>query len=159
VSYPLLKTIHVLSMSLFFGAGLASAIVKLRADRTKDPRVIAFVLGHIVWADWLFTIPSGVLLPITGLWMVVLAGLPFTRPWIVLGIGFYAVAGLTWLPAAVLQLRMRRAADQALSTGQPLPPEYWRWTRAWIGLGIPSFGAALFTVYVMVTKHVPLWQN
>ena len=42
MAYVVLKTLHVLSVTLFFGAGLASVLVKLHADRSGDPRVIAF---------------------------------------------------------------------------------------------------------------------
>lgn len=156
-TYILLKTLHVAAMAFFFGAGIASAVIKLRADRTRDVRIIAFALDHVVWADWVFTIPSAILLPATGLWMMHLAHWPFTTPWIAAGFAFYAVAGLTWLPAAFLQIRMRRAAANAAKLDDPLPAEYWRWSRTWFLLAIPSFAAALFTVYVMVAKHVPLW--
>jgi uncharacterized membrane protein len=154
MSYTLLKAIHILAMSLFFGAGLASAIMKLRADRTGDLRVMVFTARHIVWADWLFTIPAGVVLPVSGLWMAHQSKLPWTSGWIATGILLYAVAGLCWVPAAVLQIRMRRAAEHALDNGDSLPEQYGRWTLIWIILGIPAFLAAMLTVYVMVSKQL-----
>ncbi len=156
--FILLKVLHIISMSLFLGAGFASAVMKLRADRTKDARVISFVLDHIVWADWVFTIPSGVLLPVTGLWMASVWSLPLTTPWVAAGITLYAIAGVTWLPAAVLQIRMRKAAHAAAQVEGPLPPDYWRWTRTWFLLAIPSFAAALFTTYIMTSKNLPFWS-
>ena len=154
MSYSLLKAIHVLAMSLFFGAGLASAIMKLRADRTRDLRVMVFTARHIVWADWLFTIPAGIVLPASGIWMAHQAKLPLTSGWIATGILLYAIAGICWVPAAVLQIRMRKAAETALDEAKPLPKDYDRWTLIWVILGIPAFIAAMLTVYVMVSKQL-----
>jgi uncharacterized membrane protein len=64
----------------------------------------------------------------------------------------YAVAGLAWLPAAVLQIRMRRLAEAALAADQPLPQTYDRMQLTWAALGLPSFAASVFVVWVMVAK-------
>ena len=153
--YAWLKAVHVIAATFFFGAGLALALTKWRADRTGDLRVMAFAMRHIVWADWLFTLPSGLVLPITGIWMASLVGLPWTSGWVGLGILLYAIAGLTWLPAAFLQLRMRAMVEAALRTGAPLDPVYARYSRTWALLGVPAFLAAVFTVFLMVMKRVP----
>ena len=152
--YFYIKIAHILSMSLFFGAGLGSALVKIRADRTRDPAVVGFAMRHIVWADWLFTVPSGVALPVTGLWLCLLTGIPWTHGWVAWGIGLYALAGACWLPAAWLQIRMRKCVEQSVRKGRDLPPEYWRWTRIWFGLGVPAFLATMAAIYVMVLKPV-----
>ena len=148
----LLKTVHVLSAALFFGTGLGSAWYKWRADRSGDVRSIAWIQREIVLADWLFTVPSGVLLPVTGVAMAWSYGLPLTTPWIATGIAGYTVAGLCWLPAAWLQLRMRRLADQAVLRGEPLPDAFHRAARQWLLLGVPAFLAAALTIWVMVAK-------
>lgn len=150
--YAALKTVHVLAVTLFFGAGLASVLVKLHADRTGDARALAFAHRTVVLADWVFTIPSGVLLPLTGFWMVWIADLEWRGGWVAVGTALYAIAGLCWVPAWVLQFRMRDAAEEAARTGRPLPPEFARWTRIWAALGAPAFVAAVGAVYVMVAK-------
>ena len=150
-----LKALHILSAALFFGTGLGSAWYKLRAGLQSDLAVIAWVDAEVVRADWIFTIPSGLLLPLTGLGMVHLLHLPLSTPWIAWALGGYGIAGLTWLPAAALQLRMRRLSAAARDAQSPLPAA---WTRAqlqWALLGIPSFLAAASTIWVMVTKQIP----
>ncbi len=152
MSYALLKAIHILGMSLFLGAGLGTAFLKLNVDRTRDPKLIAWALGHVVLADWLFTVPSGVIMPLTGLMMT---GWTWEMRWIQWGLGLYVVAGIFWLPAAFMQVKMRRLAEQAVASDSPIPSEYWRLTRWWAALGVPAFVAAALTIYIMVTKRTP----
>lgn len=157
MSYVHLKIIHILASTLFFGAGLASAFMKIQADRSGDLRTVVFVHRHLVLADWCFTVPSGLVLPLTGLLMIHQAGIPLWTPWIATGLTLFALAGITWLPAAFLQVKMRDAAVEALENHQPLPPSHRRRTMIWLILGLPSFLAAVGTFYVMVTKTVPFW--
>ncbi|MCZ7681256.1 MAG: DUF2269 domain-containing protein [Sandaracinaceae bacterium] len=147
-----LKAIHVFASMLFLGLGIGSVFYKLRAYRSGDPAALAFCDREIVLADWLFTVPSGVLLPATGLWMAHLYRLPLTTPWILVGVGGWALAGLTWLPAAFLQIRMRGMSARALERGEPLPPAYRSAHRAWMTLGLPSFTAAMFVLWAMIAK-------
>lgn len=154
--YVLLKVAHILSATLFLGAGLASVFYKLAADHSGQPQAIAFVLQGVIRADWIFTIPSGVLLPLTGLGMAHTAGLPLSTPWITAGIVLYTVAGISWLPAFFLQYRMASLAKIAADTGQPLPPAYHRATRIWAMLGVPAFFAAVAAILIMTGKGMVL---
>jgi uncharacterized membrane protein len=117
--------------------------------------VIAATNRHVVLADWIFTSPTIVIQPVTGLWMVHLAGIPLTSPWIVTSLALYALAGVCWLPVVWLQIRMRDLANQADATARPLPSAYWRLARAWFWLGVPAFAAMVAVVALMVAKHVP----
>lgn len=148
-----LKWLHVLFGFVFLGTGGGSAWYKLRAWRSGDARVVAWCDREIVRADWIFTVPSGALAPATGLWLAHLYGLPLSTPWLLWALGGWAVAGIAWLPAAALQVRMRRVAEQAAASGAPLPPAYDRMQRAWMALGVPSFAAAVFVVWVMIAKR------
>lgn len=149
----ILKTLHILGAVLFLGTGAGSAWYKLRAARSKNLQVVAWCDAEVVFADWVFTVPSGVLMPVTGLWLVTLSKAPLGSPWIWQGLVGFALAGLTWLPAAVLQIRMRRLSARALAEGARLPPAWYAMQRAWALLGIPSFAAAAAVVWMMVTKQ------
>ncbi len=148
----LAKTLHVLSATIFFGAGLMSAWWKVRADRSTDVRIVAWAQREIVFADWVFTVPSGVLSPLTGAYLVVTYGLPWSTSWVLASIGGYVVAMVCWLPAAYLQLEMRRLADAALESDSPLPERFHRLNRVWLMLGAPAFTAAMFIIWAMVSK-------
>ncbi len=151
--YLLLKVVHIIAMAFFLGAGAGSAVLKLRADKSGDLQSMKFAAGHIVWADWLFTIPSGIALPATGLGMAILAGIPITSGWLAGGIVLFIIAGLCWVPAAVLQIKMRQEINDAILANRDLSPSYQKWTRYWLALGFPSFTAAVLAIYVMVIKY------
>ena len=92
--YLSLKYLHILSMVLLFGTGLGSAFYKLLADRSGNLAHIAVVNRHVVLADWIFTTPTVIFQPLSGLWMVYLLGLPLATPWIALSLGLYVFAGV-----------------------------------------------------------------
>ncbi|MEW5743474.1 MAG: DUF2269 domain-containing protein [Myxococcota bacterium] len=150
------KALHVVSATIFFGAGLMSAFWKYRGDASGDPKVVAWAQRQVVLADWVFTVPSGFVSPATGLYLVSVYGLPWTTPWVLASVGGYLAALVLWLPAAWIQLELRRITRQCLADGAPLPPRFHRLNRVWLALGVPAFGAALFIIYAMVAKP-SLW--
>ena len=154
MSYTALKTLHILSMVLLFGTGLGSAFYKWMADRSGHVKHIAVTNRHVVLADWLFTTPTVIFQPISGLWMVMLLELPLATPWIAASIGLYVLAGVCWLPVVWLQIRMRNLATDAATRQQPLPMLYWRLARWWFWLGVPAFTAMVLVVVLMVGKHM-----
>ena len=151
----LIKVLHLLSATLFFGTGLGTAWYKVRADRSGDLRIIAWAQRNVVFADWVFTVPSGALMPITGLWMVTLLNIRWTAPWVLWSLGGWAAAGALWLPAAFLQIRMKRLANRALADGAELPEAFHRANRIWLALGVPAFTISVWVIYIMVTKRIP----
>ncbi|HMT94150.1 DUF2269 domain-containing protein [uncultured Thiothrix sp.] len=152
MSYLSLKYLHILSMVLLFGTGLGSAFYKWMADRSGNLAHIAVMNRHVVLADWLFTTPTIIFQPISGLWMVYLLHYPLTTPWIMWSLVLYGVAGVCWLPVVWLQIQMRHLSEQALATQTDLPALYWRYARYWFWLGVPAFIAMLFIVLLMVFK-------
>lgn len=155
MSYPLIKTLHILSMVLLFGTGLGSAFYKWMADRSGVVAHIAATNRQVVLADWLFTTPTVIFQPLSGLWMVHLLGLPLATPWVAVSLGLYVLAGACWLPVVWLQIRMRQIATLAHAQSRPLPALYWRMARWWFWLGVPAFTAMVLVVALMVFKHLP----
>jgi len=153
--YSLLKTLHILSMVLLFGTGLGSAFYKWMADRSGNVAHIAVTNRHVVLADWIFTTPTVIFQPLSGLWMVYLLELPLSTPWIGASLGLFVLAGLCWLPVVWLQIRMEKIAARALAQATPLPAQYWRMTRWWFWLGVPAFVSMVLVVAMMVFKHIP----
>jgi uncharacterized membrane protein len=155
MTYTALKTLHILSMVLLFGTGLGSAFYKWMADRSGNVAHIAVTNRHVVLADWIFTTPTVIFQPISGLWMVHLLGLPLTTPWIAASLFLFFLAGACWLPVVWLQIRMQKIAAIAAGAATPLPALYWRMARRWFWLGVPAFISMVLVVTLMVFKHIP----
>lgn len=155
MSYSLIKSLHILSMVLLFGTGLGSAFYKWLADRSGNLAHIAVTNRHVVLADWLFTTPTVIIQPLSGLYLAHLAGWPLDSPWLAASLALYTLAGLCWLPVVWLQIRMQRLAEQALQQGKALPARYWLYARYWFWLGVPAFCAMVLIVLLMVMKSLP----
>ena len=155
MTYLDIKTLHILSMVLLFGTGLGSAFYKWMADRSGNLQHIAVTNRHVVLADWLFTMPTVIFQPLSGLWLLHLSDIPVTTPWIAVSLALYVIAGACWLPVVWLQIRMRRLAFLATDQTQALPDSYWTYARLWFWLGVPAFLGMVLVVHLMVTKTVP----
>ena len=153
MEYLIVKWLHVLSSTLLFGTGLGSAFYMFFASLTRDVKAIAVVSRYVVIADWMFTTPTIIIQPLTGAYMIHLAGFPWSSPWIVWSVALYLLAGVCWLPVVWMQIRMRDMAKQAAIANAPLPDQYWRFLRWWVALGIIAFCALVVVFYLMVTKQ------
>ncbi len=156
MDYLTLKWLHVLTSTVLFGTGIGSAFYLLVATLSRDVRFIAAVTRWVVVADWLFTATTAVLQPLTGLWLVRMAGMPLSQPWLAWSLGLYAFAIACWLPVVWIQLRLRDHANAAAAAGHAvLPRAYWRFFAAWVVLGFAAFFAFLAIFYLMVAKQLP----
>jgi uncharacterized membrane protein len=152
MDYLTVKWLHILSSVLLVGTGFGSAFYLFFANRVQDVVVRAEVAQLVVRADWWFTTPAVIFQPLSGLWLMHLAGWGWTTPWIAGSIALFLFAGACWLPVVSLQIRMEKQARASARTGSPLPPHYDRHARAWEWLGYPAFTAMLAVFYLMVIK-------
>ncbi len=152
MTFLFLKWVHILSAVVLLGTGVGSAFYVWRANREGNLHAIRFVLKNVILADWLFTVPPIVLLPVTGVWMMRIKGTPFSELWILLSLVLFVIAGLCWIPAAVLQYKMKALADHAIE--ERLPATYWQYERLWFILGIAAFPSVLVIFTLMIFKPV-----
>lgn len=152
MDYVIVKWAHILSSTFLFGTGLGSAFYMFFTSLTRDARATAVIVRYVVIADWLFTTPTIVLQPLTGVYLIHLAGFPWTSRWIVWSIILYLIAGAAWLPVVWMQIRMRDMAIAAVRANEALPPRYWRLLRWWVALGAIAFVALVAVFYLMVAK-------
>ena len=152
MAYEIGKWLHILSSTLLFGTGLGSAYYMFFASLTRDPKTICNVVRLVVIADWAFTTTTIIFQPLSGFYLVHLAGFPLTSRWIVWTTVLYFVAGACWIPVVLIQIRMRRLAQQAAAAGSELPAAYDRLLRWWVALGIPAFVSLVIVFYLMVAK-------
>lgn len=152
MDYLAIKWLHILSATAMFGTGFGTAFYMFFTNRTRNVAAIAVVSRLVARADWWFTTPSVILQPLSGFWMIHMAGYPLGATWIVWSLALYALAGACWLPVVWLQLRMRDMAAIAARDDAPLPDRYWRYEKIWTALGFPAFGALLIVYWLMVHK-------
>lgn len=152
IDYLLVKWLHILSATFLFGTGIGSAWYLLCTVVSRNVAAIAAVARIVVVADWLFTATTMVAQPLTGFYMVHVAGYPLHSRWLAWSIGLFVLAGLCWLPVVWLQMRLRDLAGAAAAGGTPLPPLFWRYFKVWVALGIPAFLAFLAVFWLMVAK-------
>ncbi len=151
--YPILKSIHVIGVILFVGNIAITGWWKAMADRTRDPRILAFAQRQVTLTDWVFTLGGIVLLAVSGALSAIVGGFAPTTPW------------LQWGSAPVhplgrdLGCRPGAAADQAWGAWRKPSPsrarsrdQYWKLERLWVVFGVIATVLPLATVVVMVLK-------
>jgi uncharacterized membrane protein len=149
----LVKWLHIFSATLMFGTGLGSAFYKWRTDKSNNIDAITITNRNVVLADWLFTTPTVIIQPITGVLLANLYEYPLlTTSWLLFSIVLFIVAGACWLIVVYLQIKMRDIALQCQRDNSPLLQQYHQLARLWFWLGIPAFFAIVVVFMLMVTK-------
>ncbi|MEM7442974.1 MAG: DUF2269 domain-containing protein [Pseudomonadota bacterium] len=154
--YDFVKWLHILSSTVLFGTGLGTAFHLWVSHRRGSPNQIALAARNTVLADWLFTLPSGVVQPLTGFWMIWLAGWDVWASWLVASYALFVLALGCWLPVVAIQIKAHRLAQAADRTDTNLPDRFYRLMRYWFWLGWPAFIGLIAIFALMVAKPV-LW--
>ncbi|TAL59065.1 MAG: DUF2269 domain-containing protein [Legionella sp.] len=150
--YLWLKYIHILSSTILFGTGLGTASVMLYGHWTKNIKAMAVINQYVVFVDWIFTGTSGIVQPITGLWMVYIAGFPLTALWLWGSIVGYTITALCWFIVVYLQIKIRDITVYCAAEGKELPTQYYTYFKWWFAFGWPAFVSLLLVFYFMTMK-------
>lgn len=147
----MLKTLHLLGVSLFLGNIIVSALWKVMADRSGSVPVARFGARLILLTDILFTGLGAILLTITGHLLAPAWG-GVGRSWIALSYGLFALSGLLWLAVLVpIQVRQARMLRH-LAVDAALPPAYHKLTLWWSLVGTLATLAPLPALWLMSAK-------
>ena len=150
--YLAAKTVHVIGVILFTGNIIVTGWWKAMADRTGDPRVVAFAQRQVTLTDWVFTLGGILLLAAGGAGAAALGGFAATTPWIAWGTALFAAAGGIWIAILVpVQAGLGRMA-KGFAAGGPIPPDYWRLERRWTIFGLIATVLPVAAVAIMVFK-------
>lgn len=152
MSYNILIFIHITSVVLLLGVGGGSAFYKFMADKSQNLEVIVHTNKMVVLADWLFTTPSAILQPVTGILLMTSMNISLWTPWLLTSIILYVFAGILWIFAVLLQIRMKNIALLAEQNNSILGSDYFKLVSHWIWLGVFSFLAMGGVFYLMVFK-------
>lgn len=155
--YFVLKFLHIIGASVLLGTGAGIAFFMLLAHRTGRTETVAAVARMVVVADFLFTATAVVLQPVTGIALAWNVGYSLTEGWILLSLLLYVITGAFWLPVVWMQMEMRRLAETARKSGEPLPKRYHQLFRLWLAFGFPAFGAVVAIFWLMITRPILDW--
>lgn len=155
--YTTLKIIHLFGVIIFMGNIIVTGWWKVMADRTEDPRIVAFAQRQVTLTDWLFTFGGVVITLFGAAGMVahlsdnILAEIHSER-WLWWGFYLFVLSGVIWgvvlVPCQIVQARMARA----FAVTGAIPPHYWKLGRIWLWGGILATVIPLANLYWMVIK-------
>jgi uncharacterized membrane protein len=153
MSYNAFKVVHLFGVVIFLGNIIVTALWKVMADRTRDPRIIAYAQRLVTLTDWIFTAGGVLFIIIGGYGMAGIAGLDLRgTTWLIWGQALLIISGLIWIailvPTQIAQARQARA----FANGDPIPDSYWRHNRRWVFWGIIATIVPLANLYFMVFK-------
>lgn len=146
--FDLLKIIHIISATVLFGTGIGTAFQMVWAWRTQDPKTIHSVASGVVAADWIFTTPAGLVQPVSGLALALMAGWPLTETWLLATYALYAIAFFCWAPVVALQLRIKQETKDTMELSARAKHAF----RLWFALGWPAFISLVLVFALMVIK-------
>lgn len=150
-AYLILKWLHVLMAITAVGANVTYGFWITRAAR--EPAHLAFTLKGVKFLDDRVANPAYGFLLLTGLATAGVGRIPFTTPWLQLGIVLFVI--LVVIAAAGYTPTLRRQIA-ALQAGGANSPEFQQLAGRATGLGITLLVIAVLIVFVMVTKPA-LW--
>lgn len=151
-TYQLIKTIHIISSTILFGTGLGTAFFMISSMYAKNIHEKHYAARFTVFADYIFTAPTVVLQPLTGMWLVVNGGYDLLDLWLKATYGLYLLAGLCWLPVVWIQIQLKKIVAQCVSSGEELPPRYYKLFKIWFVLGLPAFLGLVVIFFLMVMR-------
>lgn len=153
--YLLVKTVHVISSAILFGTGIGIAFFFFLGFRSGNAASAYFAAKTTVLADMAFTLPAGIVQPLSGFALIHLAGFDFAESWLLATYVLYVIALLCWLPVLRLQWQLREMCRGRLA-GEAIDEDLLRRRfRFWFILGWPAFIALIAVFWLMVSK--PIW--
>lgn len=153
--YFFVKTLHIISATIVFGTGIGIANFMFFGSRSRIPGERAFAARMTVKADFLFTLPSVIIQPLSGAWLIWQGGFLWDDYWLVATYGLYLLAAACWVPVVFIQIRMKAMLAAQLRGEAFDAAGYDRLFRLWFLLGVPAFGGLVVIFWLMVTK--PSW--
>lgn len=152
MSYDAFKGVHLLGVTVFLGNIIVTGLWKALADRTKEPRVIAYAQRLVTLTDWVFTAGGVVLILIGAYGMIFTAGLDLRQTWLLWGQGLFIASGVIWLVILIPTQMAQARQAHAFARGGSIPESYWRHSRRWYLWGTLATVIPLCNLYVMVFK-------
>ena len=151
-NYLLLKSLHLLGVTLFLGNIIVTALWKMLADRTKSPSVVAFSQRLVTVTDFVFTVTGVLLIMITGRMMATHYGGIENLFWLTWGWRLFIVSGVIWAVILIpIQIKQAKLA-KTFANQTEIPAQYWKLSKLWAIFGTIATLLPLVNLYFMVFK-------
>jgi uncharacterized membrane protein len=150
-----IKIIHVISATLLFGVGVATAIYYVYLNQQTDIQDIIKVNKQVGYADWIFTAMAGVIQPITGFTLIYLKHYTLSAEWWLVVMFGFGLAGLCWFPAVYLRNKCLQLAEVSLMQNNSLPINYYQYYRWRCALSVIAFFILIIVFYFMANVPQP----
>ena len=126
---------------------------KVLADRSGEPRTVAYAQRLVTLTDWIFTLGNVILILIGAYGMVWTGGLnPLGNVWLIAGQSLFIASGIIWVVILIpTQIKQAQAA-RAFADSSSIPDSYRRLSRRWIVWGTVATLLPLANLYFMVVK-------
>jgi len=155
--YLFLKLLHLFAVVLFLGNIIVGVFWKAIADKTRDPRLMAFAMDGIIRSDRVFTIPGVFLILIGGFGAAGIGRLPMLHTkWILWSIVLFSISGIAFMAFLVpIQKKLRAVASAAGTDPSKMDwAVYGKLSSQWKLWGLVALIAPLLAMILMVMKPV-----
>lgn len=149
-----IKILHGVATVLLFGGLLGLAFYAWRSWRTGDAARVARGFKRVRLIGWPLLGLSLLALPVSGWWLVHLAGWPLGQSWLLFGACLYLLGCIFWLVLAGRLARVQHQAGAAETAGAALSEQTLREIK--VGLVMALLGAASFIAVAVLMVSKPL---
>ncbi len=146
--------LHIAGVLLFFSNAVAALFWRVRAERSGDPRLLAFAYRCLMQGDAWLTPASVVAIVVSGIALARFLRLPILgTPWVLWSLIAFAGSGLLFaLRVLPLQSRLAQEAEQAVVSGSFDVARHRLLAARWAFWAHLSLLAAALAVVLMVLK-------
>jgi uncharacterized membrane protein len=146
-----LRFLHVTAVVVFLGDIVVSAVWKWLADRSGEPRVIAWAQRQVMLTDRYLLMPSVAVLVVSGYASASLLGIAvWTTPTYAAAQVLFILSGLVWTrvlrPVQLRQLSL----TEGVAPDQEVPAEYFALARRWLRWGLLALALPFGSLFLMV---------
>ncbi|ADO68949.1 DUF2269 family protein [Stigmatella aurantiaca] len=147
----LLRLVHLVAVVVFLGDIAVTAVWRLLADRTREPRVIVYALRLVLFTDKYLLMPSVLVLVVTGFLSAHLQGISlWSNPFYALGQILFMASGVLWnVVLRPVQSRQLGLAE-SLGASEALFADYLLLTKKWLRWGLLTMACAFGSMVLMV---------
>lgn len=137
---------------MFVGNIIVTAMWKVRADKTRDAKIMAFAQKLVTRTDYVFTSIGAGLVLVTGLLMLDSYEGPMGVWWIRRGLEFFGLSAFIWVALLVpIQAKQARMARDFADGGE-VPEQYYKLGKRWIMFGGIATLVLIANIIIMIYK-------